>query len=279
MSAADPVEELLRQISVLIPVRDDPLIVECIASVNEPVEIVIAANGSSPEFLAELRAIDDDRVRVVAVPEPGIGRAYNTGIEAARGSHILLMDSDCVFAPVTLRAMAAAAIGSDLVKGRVLFRQEDWQSTFTARARQHLEDPTLTGSVNAYSPPLLYRRDLVQQMGSYHFDARMVWREDREFELRRRAAGLEVCFVAEATITHKPLSLREDIRSLFSYGRGQRRGEDLGLLPRFSVDHELAKVARVVGRILNQRRPGIAAYAVLRYACVWIGRWRAKPER
>jgi glycosyltransferase involved in cell wall biosynthesis len=270
---------LLSRISVVIPVKDDPLIFRCVESVNEPVEIVIAANGSSTEFLEQLKAIDDGRVKVVSIPEPGIGSAYNAGINAAAGTHILLMDSDCVFAPTTLRAMAAAATTHDMVKGRVLFRTEDWQSAFTARARQHQEDPTMTGEIKAYSPPLLYRRDIVNRMGGYHFDDRLAWREDREFELRRRTAGLGVYFVPEATITHKPLRFRADLRSMYSYGQGQRSGEELGLFPALSVHRELAKAGRVVGRILRQRHPLVAVYVFVRYISKWIGCWRPDSRR
>ncbi len=255
----------LGSLSVVIPVRDDPLLFRCLASVDEKVEVVVVTNGSSPDYRQSVVEVTDPPITVVSLAEAGIGGAYNAGITAASGKYILLMDSDCVFRPGTILALATAVEKADFAKGRVVFSSHNWETRLTAEAREHLEDPLRTGKVNAYSPPLLYRKTVVDCMGGYHFDPRLQWREDRDFELRRRRSGVAVQFVESAVIVHKPLTVREDLRSVMSYGQAQRLGERLGILPSTSIAHEVWKLSRLMARIFSATRdPILAAYPMLR---------------
>ncbi|WP_430791067.1 glycosyltransferase family 2 protein [Actinoplanes sp. G11-F43] len=259
-------------VTVVIPVRDDPLVFRCLASIDVDIPAVVVANGSTPEFLRLLEHVCRGNVRLVVCEQPGIGTAYNAGIAAADTDWVLLMDSDCVFRQGALTAMLKHADGERMVKGRVEFEGTGWQTRLTARARRCCEDPLLTGRVNAYSPPLLYPKAIVGRMDGRHFDDRLAWREDRDFELRRRKAGLPVVFEPDGVIVHKPLSIRQDLASVRSYGGGQRRGERLGILPRFTARHELRKVARIGRRAIRQDGPAVAAYSVSRYLMLWWAR-------
>lgn len=265
-------------VTIVIPVKDDPLIYRCIESVDQRCDIVVASNGSPMPFLMDLRARALGRFRLAVLEEPGIGAAYNAGIAASKTDWILLMDSDCVFKPGALAALFATAGSNVFVKGRVEFQHDDWASWITAGGRRHLEDTRHTGRSNAYSPPLLYRRDVVSRMGGYHFDARMKWREDRDFELRRRSAGLEVTYEPMGVITHKRLTIREDLRSVRNYGTAQWSGEQLGLLPRLRARHEVTKVWRMSWRVAVQAGPFVSAYAVLRYVVLWSARLSARTK-
>lgn len=262
----------LDDVSVIIPVRDDPLIFRCLESIGPDIRVVIVANGSPAPFLRKLRDIAHDPVRLVVLEQPGIGAAYNAGIAASTTRWVLLMDSDCTFRPGGMAAMTRHATGSRLVKGRVEFEYDTWQTRLSALGRRYLEDPRFTGRVNAYSPPLMYPKDLIQQMGGHHFDDRLKWREDRDFELRRRAAGLPVHFEPEATIVHKKLSIRDDLTSVRNYGRAQRVGESSGALPRLRFGHEVRKVTRMWRRVLRQGGLAVSTYAVSRYLVLWGAR-------
>jgi glycosyltransferase involved in cell wall biosynthesis len=235
------------------------------------------ANGSLGEFLGLLRGIDRDGVRLVVLENAGIGAAYNAGIEACSTKWVLLMDSDCIFLPGALAAMLRHETEVEFVKGRVVFQSDNWTTRLTARGRRYLEDPLFTGRVNAYSPPLMYRTELVCRMGGFHFDDRLKWREDREFELRRRAAGIRVRFEPDATIMHKRLLIAEDLASVWNYGLAQRAGEVLGILPKLRAGHEIRKVSRAWSRITRQGGFVVSAYAVGRYLVMWwarrFGRW------
>ncbi|HEY3867498.1 MAG TPA: glycosyltransferase family A protein [Actinocrinis sp.] len=265
-------EDLIGRTSVVIPVKDDPLIFRCLESIDEPVEVIVVTNGSTPQFVKSLASFEKHPLEIVSLEKPGIGAAFNAGAEKATGDFILLMDSDCVFTPGSIRAMAEGLGSGDFSRGRTVFSSHSWATRMTARTREYTEDALRTRRPNAYSPPLLYRKDVIQRMGGYHFDPRLGWREDRDFELRRRAAGLPVAFVPEGTVVHKPLSIRADLASVLNYGAGQHRGELLGILPKISLRHEIAKTARSVTRIaVGTRNPVLAVYPVVRLLALLRG--------
>jgi glycosyltransferase involved in cell wall biosynthesis len=269
-------DELISRTSVVIPVKDDPLIFRCLESVDERVEVVVVTNGSTAAFVRSLSSFDRYPLEIVSLEEPGIGAAFNAGADKASGDFVLLMDSDCVFTPGSIRALVAGIGGGDFSRGRTIFSSHSWATRMTARTREYTEDALRTGRPNAYSPPLLYRKDVIRKMGDYHFDPRLAWREDRDFELRRRAAGLPVVFVPDGAVIHKPLSFRADLASVRSYGAGQYRGEVLGILPAMSLRHEFVKTARAVVRIaLGTRNPLLAVYPVVRRVAFVQGYRRA----
>ncbi|MHC3472656.1 glycosyltransferase family 2 protein [Streptomyces sp. 7R007] len=252
------------ELTIVVPVCDDPLIYRCLASIDVPCPVIVSTNGSPDWFLEGLQtyAKAAPHVTVLSTSERGIGLAYNRAIALVDTPLVLLMDSDCVFEPGAIAAMLAAAGG--LVKGRVRFETRGRGTRLVAEARRLTEDPLVTKKVNAYSPPLLYRTDIVEHMGGYHFDTAMKWREDRDFELRRRKAALPVRLVPEAVIWHKPLSLRDDLRSVWAYGVGQAHGEALDVLPRMSLRYELKKVGSVAWRGVRRGKAGAGGYAAVR---------------
>ncbi|HEX5116529.1 MAG TPA: glycosyltransferase family A protein [Pseudonocardiaceae bacterium] len=265
-------DDLVSRTSIVIPVKDDPLIIRCLESVDEHVEVVVVTNGSTPAFLELLGSFDKYPIEIVSLDEPGIGAAFNAGAEKASGDFILLMDSDCVFTPGSIRALATGLGSGDFSRGRTVFSSHNWATRMTARTREYTEDALRTGRPNAYSPPLLYRKDVIRKMGDYHFDSRLAWREDRDFELRRRAAGLPISFVPEGTVIHKPLSFKADLASVRSYGAGQHKGEVLGFFPKVALRHEFAKTLRAVVRIaVGTRNPVLASYPVVRRVVFLLG--------
>ncbi|MGW3957457.1 glycosyltransferase family 2 protein [Streptomyces sp. NPDC004752] len=270
-------DHLISQVSIVIPVKDDPLIVRCLESVDENVEVVVVTNGSTETFVNDLACFDKYPVQMVCLDNPGIGAAFNAGVEKASGEYILLMDSDCVFLPGSIRALAEGITGGNFSRGRVQFSSHSWATRMTARTREFTEDALRTGRPNAYSPPLLYRKSVITQLGGYHFDARLAWREDRDFELRRRAAGLDVKFVSGGVVVHKALSFGDDLASVRSYGAGQYHGEALGVLPANSWRHETAKVLRAVKRIaFGTGNPILALYPIVRRVAFVQGYRRAQ---
>ncbi len=258
-------DELISRTSLVIPVKDDQLIFRCLKSIDENVEVVVVTNGSTQEFVDSLLSFGAILFQIISLENPGIGAAFNAGADHASGDFILLMDSDCIFTPGSIRALVKGVEGSDFSRGRTAFTGNSWSTRMTACAREYTEDALRTKRPNAYSPPLLYRREVIGKMGGYHFDPRLAWREDRDFELRRRAAGLPVTFVPDGLVIHKSLRIADDLASVRSYGSGQRKGELLGIFPRMSIRHEVAKTVRAVGRIAaGTRNPVLAVYPMLR---------------
>src|SRR5262245_53817465 len=117
--------EVAPYLSVIIPCRDgERYLAEAIAAILDQdcddFEIVFVDNGST-DASAEIAAGFGRRVRVVVEPEPGIGKARNRGVLAARGRVLGFSDADDRWAPSRLpdqlrhlEALPANAISTGL---------------------------------------------------------------------------------------------------------------------------------------------------------------------
>jgi GT2 family glycosyltransferase len=115
--------------------------------------------------------------------------------------------------------------GGYLSKGRVVFTHDSRLSAVIARAREfHTSD-----RVSAYSPPLLFRKEIIGKIKGYYFHPRLSWLEDSEFDRRVSAAGLKIMYDGTAVVYHPPLTARKDLKSAFWYGVGHRIGYSLGI--------------------------------------------------
>ncbi|MFZ6990395.1 glycosyltransferase family 2 protein [Curtobacterium sp. RRHDQ66] len=275
----------LQRIAIVIPVLNDRRVHQCLDSIrSDLVSVVIVSNGSTNEFNEELRQIERPNVTIITSRTAGIGPAYNLGIARTDKPWILLMDADCTFEPGAVEALAAGMDLADFVRGRVVFDEKSIETSIPARARRFTEDALHSRRITAYSPPLLYRKDVVALMGGYHFDDRLAWREDREFELRRRSAGIAIAFAMAGVIHHAPLRITADLRSLRSYGRSEAVGRALGLFPAEPARSRAAKTLRTAWRVLyRDHAPDAAAYIFVRRLAFSIGRleqmWTIRTQK
>ncbi|KKQ47857.1 MAG: hypothetical protein US95_C0035G0008 [Candidatus Woesebacteria bacterium GW2011_GWB1_38_5] len=220
------------RISVVIPVSNDLRLINCIESIDESVEVVISLNKASKDIKKLVKNILNNqefkkflKIVVCEIKEASIAEAYNNGIKHSSYSKILLMDSDCTFGKETIKKLNNNLGNNFLSKGRVFFKSNSWISHIIARAREyHTSD-----KVNAYSPPLLFSKKIINYIGGYYFHPKLCWSEDSEFDLRVKKAGLEISYDPTAVVYHPTLSLWSDLKSSFWYGVGRRIGLEVGV--------------------------------------------------
>jgi len=113
----DPVSETAPGFSIIIPVHNDwgPL-GECLESVGRqenapPFEVIIVDDGSrepAPELIRQWAGRFP--LAIVSQPHRGIPAARNRGIQAARGSVLLFVDSDCRLRTDCLRNLGSTVV-------------------------------------------------------------------------------------------------------------------------------------------------------------------------
>lgn len=219
-----------RTVSVIVPVKDDPRIAACLASLRADrppgleVEVIVIDNGSAPGFSAWLEgAARGDGVTLLRVPEPGVYAARNRGVEAARGDAVFFTDADCVVRPGWFAAgLTMLERGFDLAQGfsgalpggRTA---QLIQARYAARFRRlRAGSPTETDTRN-----LAVRRAVFDRLRFNEAYRRV---GDTEFGLRAEAAGFRVGYAPAMRVEH---AHDEDLRVFaakqFCHGWGAQR--------------------------------------------------------
>ena len=94
-------------VSVVIPMYNvDKYIEQSINSVLKQTyhhfELILVDDGSTDNTLHRVNEFDDPRIRVINQANRGLSGARNTGIDAARGGYVALLDADDYWAPTKL---------------------------------------------------------------------------------------------------------------------------------------------------------------------------------
>lgn len=116
-------------VSVILPVyKVEDYLDKCMESIVEQtyreLEIILVDDGSPdrcPE-LCDAWAARDSRVRVLHKSNGGVGEARNSGMEIAKGSYLMFVDSDDALPPDAVQVLLErlTADGSDLAVGKYL---------------------------------------------------------------------------------------------------------------------------------------------------------------
>lgn len=246
------------EVSIVIPVKDDIRIKECIDSIDEDVEIVVVLNDASEEVNKIVSKLD---VKIVRIDEANLSKAYNAGIMNATYENILLMDSDCVFEKGTIKKLYNGLEHARLSKGMVVFKRKGINSNIVARVREF----TTTDFCNAFSPPLAFKKDIINEIG-YYFNPKLKWEEDFDFNIRVKKSRLNIYWDKSAKIYHPPLSFRSDLRSAFNYGTGHGVGIKEEIYKTNSISKEQKKKIKRYQKKYLMAKKGILCWL---YYKVW----------
>jgi glycosyltransferase involved in cell wall biosynthesis len=189
-------------ISVIIPCynAERTLAATISSALNQDVEKeVIVVNDGSTDRSEEVIGEFGDRIRSISTPNRGVSAARDIGTKLARGEYIQYLDSDDLLKSATLgaRREAIEADQADLA-------HTDWQKfelgpngghVLTDIVRPDLaaldRDPeAATATSEFWAPPaaLLYRRGIVNRIGSWHAGLPVIQDARYLFEAARRKA-------------------------------------------------------------------------------------------
>lgn len=205
-------------------------------------ELVFVDNRSTDGTRALVESYRDrlPRLRVVSADERnGISYALNCGIEASRGTSIVICNDDDEVAPGWLAAMGDALRDHEAVAGSLEHERLNEAWMIDVRGRPQSEALPEWGLLPylpfAFGATIGVRRSLHDAIGG--FDEELAFAaEDMDYSWRLQLAGAEIRFVPEAVTRYR---MRSDLpglwRQAYNYGVGNvlvyRKHRALGLAP------------------------------------------------
>lgn len=206
-------------VTIVIPVRDDPLLARAVASTPVDVEVIVAMTAPPPAAVDQARSLAKGRkLRIEITATPGMSAGVNLGTRLASNGKIVILDSDCALQPGSLEAYSAALEDHAFVRGVTLVERKGYWSRLAALGTERL-NRVFRDSPRLFGPSIAFRKEDFLALGGY--DEAMVYGScDHEFALRLERKGLEVGFCEGAILVHQPITFRIDTRSHLGYGRG-----------------------------------------------------------
>ena len=165
-------------------------------------EILVIDDGSSDEICQVMAGFDDPRIRFVRQANAGASAARNLGLDLARGSLVAFLDSDDVFLPGHLAAMAAILAARE--------RTVAYSPVRAIRGRSVIvRPPRPIGPGESMSTYLMCDRGFVQTSGlvvpieagrtvRYRQDA--CYGDDTDFAIRLQLAGYRFVMTETPTV-------------------------------------------------------------------------------
>lgn len=192
------------RVSVIIPVKDDPLIRQCVASVLAlrdevgELEVLVVDNGSGDGFASILWSLEG--VTVLHEPKPGPYAARNTGVRSAHGEVLFFTDADCVVRPGWFRHGLAALEKADIVRGFAgSVGTGKLDRLIQQRYEAHLHSVRPGSATECDTRDLAVRREVFDRL-MFNEAYRRVG--DTEFGLLAEAAGFRIAYCPEMAVEH-----------------------------------------------------------------------------
>ncbi|MCK9793835.1 glycosyltransferase [Isoptericola sp. 4D.3] len=221
-------------VSVVIPAFQEAVVIEnCVRSVlrsaHPALEVVCVDDGSSDDTFERMQrlAAEHPQVRALRQENAGKGAALNTGIAAARGDVLVLVDADGLFRPDTvtrlLRGFRDPRVGAvcgndrpvnlDRVQTRLLSLISHVGTGLMRRALDVLGClPVVSGNIGAF------RREALERVGPLRSDT---LGEDLELTWRMHREGYRVTFAPDALVyAESPSTVRGLWRQRVRWARG-----------------------------------------------------------
>ncbi len=245
--------------SLIIPSRDRPaLLAGTVSAVMEgravPTEIVVVDQSSVEN--RERTSLTSQRgctVRHLWATSPGVSRARNTGIAAARYDILAFIDDDILVTATwfeeLIHALVEAGPGS-VVTGQVRSTEAEAPGAFAPSLKVDLQRTLFAGRIGQdvlYSNNMALPRAAFEVAGGFDErlgpGSRFSSAEDNDLGFRLLEAGQRIVYVPEAVVYHRAWRTERDyLALLWSYGRGQ--GAYYGKHLRQSDHYMLARLGR-----------------------------------
>jgi glycosyltransferase involved in cell wall biosynthesis len=159
----------------------------------DDLELIVVDDGSNDSTSEIARSMDDGRLRLLRQRNAGHASARNTGIAAARGRYVAVVDADDLWLPQKLERQLAVFDDCPEVRalhGSAVFVDDSLQPLFLAPSPEgsnDLLDVLCFRGLAAMMVTLIIERTLLEQIGG--FDSSLIILQDWELAIRLARLG------------------------------------------------------------------------------------------
>ena len=287
-------------VTAVIPTRNRPDLLlratrSALAQTHENLEVLIVIDGPCPATVQALEAIQDKRLRILALPQSvGGSDARNAGVQNARAKWIAFLDDDDEWLPEKLDkqlAAASRALGEfPIIATEVTAKSPcgdfQWPRRFPELAEPMCEylfnrKSLFRGEGQVQTSMLLTPRALLERIP---FTSGLRRHQDSEWYLRvSEVPGVEFHFVQESLVhwhieeNRDAITNREDWRSSLDWLRSNRSRMtprayagfiSTQLAPEASKQGEWGAAPKLLTEMMRYGNPGFME--LMLFAAMWL---------
>jgi len=180
--------------------------------------------------------------KIIDLPEKGLARSLNAGIDNSINQYVLMMDSDCVFESGALKEFFGNLDSAEVAKGRVVYLQKGIISSVISKVRDYINYDEL----KPYNPFVCINKSIKDKIGGYYYDNNIFWTEDADLNLRIKKAEIIPKYIFSSIVYHAPLTIKHDLAGAFKAGVGKRKRVEQKIA--FGVNSHFKKIFDMMGK-------------------------------
>lgn len=201
------------EVSVVIRCGDDPRVFDCIESIDEEVDIVVALSSGD----ALKKKLDEKGIRYCVTPRGNLSLVSNVGIAGAKFQKVILTDSDTKFEPGCISEINRSLDQVPIVGAKINFQfdPKNFASRIVAAARDYVNSLPLV-----YTPGIGFRKDIIDEIGGFLFNWPVQYAVDADLDYRVKEMKIPIKFIKHIGICHSPETLTHDLKAAYRIGKG-----------------------------------------------------------
>jgi hypothetical protein len=206
-------KEVEMEVSVVIRCSDDPRVFDCIESIDENVDIVVALSSGD----ALKMKLDEKGIRYCVTPSGNLSLVSNMGIDRAKFQKVILTDSDTTFEPGCISEIDRCLNQVPIVSVKINFQFDSRNITtkIVAAARDYVNSLPLV-----YTPGIGFRKDIIDKIGGFLFNWPVQFAVDADLDYRLKEVKIPIKFIKQVGISHSPETLTHDLKAAYRIGKG-----------------------------------------------------------
>jgi len=200
-------------ISIVIRCHNDHHVFDCIKSIDEEVEVIV----SMTDNYKIKKKLNELGIKSIIVPKGNLSITSNCGMVIAKNDIIIITDSDTVFKKNSIRNVYNALGYYDAARFKVIFqyKKESLTSIIVANARDFIYKKPLF-----FTPGVAIKKSIIPKIGNFLFNNAVPWAVDADLTYRMSKAKIQIKYMKNSIIFHKPIKLKHDIKAAFRIGMG-----------------------------------------------------------